>query len=702
MNRLGNLKRLLYPRHVAFIGGRGVAGAVEQCQALGFGGDLWVVNPSHETIAGRRCYARVEDLPAAPDAAFIAVRRETTVPIVRALAAAGGGGCVCHAAGFAEAGAQGQALEAELVAAAGELALVGPNCYGLLNYLDGVSLFPPPHGGERIERGVALLSQSGNISLNATMHERSVPLAMVVSIGNQAVLGVGDYIEALVEDRRIAAIGLYLEGITDVAGFSAAAVRAIARGVPLVVLKAGGSQRGEQVTLSHTHSLSGPPELYSALFERLGVISVGSLPALLETLKLLAVSGPPAGPRLAGLTASGGDGALLADRAAPAGLTLPPFSANQTANLRAQLASYAAIANPLDYNNPLWGDGEGLARCFATVMGGAVDTTVLVIDYPRAERAADDWDTAIGALIVAHQQTGRDAAVVSTLPEALPERVRRRLAANRIAPLQGLDEAMAALGGGACYSARRRQLADRGGADRLRLPAAAPAPPNPRVLDEWTSKRQLAAFGLRVPEARLASAAAAPGAAAEIGFPVAAKALGAALAHKTEAGAVALDLADEAAVARAVAALATIPGAGDRFLIERMIDGAIAELIVGVKRDDHFGLALVLGCGGVLVNLVAESRTLLLPTDRQAIAAALDALKTAPLIAGFRGAPAGDRERAIDAVVAIANFAERHRERLVALEVNPLVLSRGAGAVAVDAMIRMQPDPSRGRAREGP
>ena len=690
MSRLANLKRLLYPRHIAFVGGRNMAGAVAQCEALGFGGDLWVVNPSHETIAGRPCYRSIEDLPTAPDAAFIAVRREVTVPVVRALAERGGGGCVCHAAGFAEAGAEGQALEAELVTAAGDLALVGPNCYGLLNYLDGVSLFPPPHGGAPIERGVAIVSQSGNVSLNATMHERSVPIAMVISIGNQAVLGAGDYIDAILDDRRITAIGLYLEGIKDIAGFSQAAAKAIERGIPLVVLKAGGSEVGEKMTLSHTSSLSGPQQLFNALFQRLAVIRVGSLPALLETVKMLAVSGPPAGARLAVLTASGGDGALLADRAAPAGLRLPPFSDEQAASLRSQLVSYAAITNPLDYNNPLWGDADGLTRCFETVMGDGVDTCVLVIDYPLARCAAEDWDITIEALIAAHHQTGRDVAVVSTLPEALPKRVRQRLIDSGIAPLQGIEEAVEALSGGAWHHARRTRLTDSGTSEQLHLPAPGPAPSKPRVLDEWTSKRELAVFGLRVPEARLASAADAPAAAAEIGFPVAAKVLG--FVHKTEAGAVALGLDDEEAVQQAIAALAVLPNAGDRFLIERMVDNAIVELIIGIHRDDHFGLALVLGCGGVLVNLVEESRTLLLPTDRHAIAEALDSLNVAPLIAGFRGAPAGDRDAAIDAIVAVASFADRHRDRLVALDVNPLMLSPGAGAVAVDAMICMQTD----------
>ncbi len=698
MTRKRNLRRLLQPRHIAFIGGQDLAAAVRRCEAIGYSGDIWVVNPKHEQIAGRACHASVDDLPAAPDAAFIAVRRDATIAIVRALAARGAGGCVCYAAGFAESGADGAALQAEMVVAAGDMALVGPNCYGVLNYLDGVALFPSPHGGERIERGVAIISQSGNVSLNLTMNDRSVPIAYVVSAGNQAVLGLGDYIETLADDPRVAAIGLYVEGLNDVAGFTRAAVHAMEKGVPIVAVKVGSSELGAQMTLGHTTALSGPEALHDALFERLAIMRVGSLSALLETLKLLAIAGRPEVGRLGVLTASGGDAAQVADLAERAGLDLPALSQAQAAAFGEQLVSYAAISNPLDYNNPLWGDAAGLERCFVTMMEGDFDATLLVLDYPRPTlKESAGWDVSVDALIAARRQTGKPAMVLSTLPESLPPPARDRLTAAGIAPLQGLDEALAALGGIAWYQDRLRQIAVQGGARHLGLPAPAAVPRQARQLDEWDSKRRLAAFGLPVPEGRLIGAAEAPNAAAELGFPVAAKAVGPALVHKTERAAVALNLRCKEAVAQAVtnvlSSTAGIPGAGERVLIERMVDGAVAELIVSVRRDDRFGLALVIGSGGVLVDLVGDARTLLLPTDRPSIAGALDGLKIARLLTGFRGRPAGDREAAIDAALAVAAFAEHHRETLVELDINPLrVLPRGQGAVAVDAFVRMAAD----------
>ena len=680
-----NLKRLLYPRTIAFVGGGSLADTIRQSARFGFSGELWVVNPRREEIAGHRCFATVDDLPTAPDAAFLGMSREATVPVVRALAARGGGGCVCYAAGFAEAGADGAALERALVEAAGDMALVGPNCYGLLNYLDGVALFPAPYGGARPPRGVAIVSQSGNVSLNLTMNARSLPLGFVISAGNQAVTELGDYVEALVDDSRVSAIGLYVEGLKDVGRFARAARAALEKGVPIVALKVGASKAGERLTFGHTGSLSGPEALHRALFRRLSIPLVRSLPELVESLKLLHVLGPLTGRRLAVLAASGGDATMVADLAEREGFTLPPPGDDQAGALRGRLAPFASIANPLDYNNPLWGDRDGMEACFATVMSGEVDLTILVLDYPHEGMAArEQWDDAIDAFIAAQTRCGVAAAVVSTLPEALPVCVRERLMAAGIAPLQGLDGLGAALRCAASYGEDRTAA--------LRAPPVAPPPPtaaplgnDTAAIDEWSAKRKLADWGLSVPAGRLVAPADAPGAAEALGFPVAAKAVAAGLVHKSEARAVRLGLASGAAVGAAVAGFP-----GPEILVERMVEGVVAELIVGIRRDPRFGFALLLGSGGVHVDIAGDNVTLLLPACGGELEAALARLRVGRLLSGFRGRPAGDRGAAVEAVLALAAFAERHRERLLELEVNPLaVLGEGRGAVVLDAVMRI-------------
>ncbi|MHA1113711.1 MAG: acetate--CoA ligase family protein [Alphaproteobacteria bacterium] len=690
-----DLSRLLAPRHIAVVGGREAAVVVRQCRAGGFSGPIWPVNPDRAEIEGLACYDSVAALPEPPDLSFIAVPRDATVGVVRALAARGAGGAVCYAAGFAEVGPDGAELQRELVAAAGDMPLVGPNCFGLLNYLYSAMLWPEQHGGTAVARGVAIVTQSGNMGINLTMQGRSLPIAYMISNGNQAALGFADYIAALAEDERVSAIGLYIEGLTDVAAFSRAAARALERGVPIVAIKSGGSETGARAAMSHTSALAGTEALNDALFRRLGIARVASLHDFLETLKFLDLTGPLGGRRLGLMSSSGGEAALFADLATARGFVFPPLQEAQADSLRAQLPDFTTIANPLDYNTAIWGDPEAMERCFATMLAGGYDFSVLIFDYPHTEAPGiEAWDTALDAFVAAVAATGARAAVMSTMAELLPADVRERLAARGIVPLQGLEEAVAALAAAARIGEARARILVNGSARAAILPPAAPRLLPVAVMSEWDGKRLLAAHGLAVPEGRLVAPDDAATAAAELGYPVAVKGTAPGLAHKSDLGAVQLDLDSAGAVARAAqqvrALLPDPPGGAPRVLVERMVEGAVAEVLVGVVADAQFGLALVLGSGGALVELVRDSRTLLLPTTRDDVAGALDSLAVARLIAGYRGRPEGDREAVIEAVLAIADFAQERRGRLAELDVNPLmVLPRGRGVVVADVMIRM-------------
>jgi acetate---CoA ligase (ADP-forming) len=455
MNR-ARVERLLAPRSIAFVGGRALTEAIRNAERLGFDGELWVVNPQYNELAGHRCYPTVEDLPAAPDAAFVGVGRDRAIEVIGALATRGTGGAVCLAAGFAEIG--DTAAHASLIAAAGEMPVMGPNCYGLLNLVDGVALWPDLHGASRIDHGAALVAQSGNITLNATMSDRSVPLTHVLSIGNQAVTGFGSYLDVLVDDPRVHAVGLYVEGITDAPLLAAAAERALGRGVPVVALRSGASDDAARVTAHHTGSTRDAED--DALFDRVGIVEVETPTALLETLKLATTwKAADGGARLAAVAASGGDLALFADRAVIAGLTFPPFAEATATRLSEELGPLVSVANPLDYHTGIWGRAEELVSCFTTVMSEAVDATVLILDLPRTGAGDPEaWWVTMEAFITAHERTGRAAAVVSTLPEGLPADARDRLLASGVAPLQGLDEAVAALGAVAEHRRRRQAL----------------------------------------------------------------------------------------------------------------------------------------------------------------------------------------------------------------------------------------------------
>lgn len=687
--RLRNLRRLLSPRHVAFIGGQRLASTIGYCVAAGFTGEIWPVNPTYDEIGGKPCFKSLADLPAAPDASFIAVPRELTVEMVRQLSAMGAGGAVCYAAGFAEVGGEGIALQKALIEAAGDLAAVGPNCYGLLNYVDGVAMFASGFGGGRTERGIAIVAQSGNLALNLTQNDRSVPLAYVITAGNQAVLKLADYIDVLAEDKHVSAIALYIEGLDDMPGFSRAVLKARGNGKQVVAFKAGRSELGAKLAMSHTSSLAGSDKLYDALFARLGVIRVDTIAGLLETAKLLSVCGVPRGARLGVFTCSGADNLMTADLAARHGVALPELSPAQTASLRAELPHFASVSNPLDYNTSLWGNREALTRCFSTVMQGDVDAGMLIIDYPPTDPVGQrDCDRSVDALLAAcHAAGGKTALVASDLSELIPATARSRMIALGCAPLQGLESAIAAFGAAA-------NRAGQSAAPDLALPDLPPAPESPILREEWDCKQRLAKFGLKSPDGRFVAMDELGQAASEIGFPVALKLGRPALAHKTEAGAVALNLRSVEDVERAARAMAESvarykPGLKpERFLVEKQVVGAVAELIVGVNRDPQFGLVMVVGMGGVLVELVEDAATLLLPTSRETVADALGRLKVAKLLKGYRGKPAGDMAAAIDAIMAIAAFADAHRDRLVELDVNPLMVLP-EGAMAVDALIVM-------------
>lgn len=683
MTSMNSLQRLLAPRSIAFVGGDAAAEAIRQCRDLGFTGEMWPIHPRRNTVAGIACYPDVAALPAVPDAALIAVPSAAAVDVVHALAARGAGGAVCYAAGFAEADETGGDLQARLVEAAGDMAVVGPNCIGVLNYLDGAALWPDQHGGTRVDRGIAVITQSGNIGQNLTMQQRGVPIARMVTIGNGAVTGIPELLEATLEDPRVSAIGLHLETVGDAAALSRAALAALRHGVPIVVLKSGSSELGARTNVSHTGSLAGSDTLCDALFARCGMARVHDISTFVETLKLLHVLGPLTGAEIASASCSGGEAALVADLAARHDVAMPALPSGPAARLRAVLGDAVTVSNPLDYHTFVWGDTESQTACFTALTGAGFDVTVLVLDIPSsAARTDEHWWSTLDAFVAAQRSTGASACVVSTLPEGLPAAARQRLLDAGIAPMQGTADCLAAIAAARDIGATQATAHEVAELD----PAHQGGGCQPYLLDESAAKTALRETGLRVPAGMVATVDTAADVATEVGFPLVAKALSAAIAHKADVGGVALGLTDADQV---TAAVTRMSGISDEFLLEPMVDGAVAELIIGVHRDPQFGLALTVGAGGGLVELVRDTATLLLPTTAAAIRTALSELRLWQVLTGARGGQAADVDAVVQAAVSAAEYARCHRETLVELDINPLLaLPAGQGAVAVDAVAR--------------
>ena len=682
------LDRLIRPKSIAVFGGKEARRVIYQCEKMGFAGDIWPVHPREDEILGRKCYHSVAELPAAPDASFVGVNRALTIAIIRDLAARGAGGAVCYASGFREAVnelADGDDLQKALVEAAGDMPVLGPNCYGFINMLDGALLWPDQHGMLRIDRGVAVLTQSSNIACNISMQQRGLPLAYILTAGNQAQTGLADLASAVLEDPRVTAVGLHIEGFDSLEALERLGRRARELKKPVVTLKVGKSEQARRATVSHTASLAGNDAVSSALLARLGIGRVETLPELLETLKLLHVAGPLGNRDISSMSCSGGEASLMADAGVKRKAAYRDLKPEQRGPLRATLGQMVTISNPLDYHTFVWGDREKQTAAFTTMMQGGYGLNLVVLDFPRLDRCeASDWTTTCNAVIDAAKASGANAGIVASMGENMPEETAEMLMQNGVVPFHGIEEALAAADAAADI-----------GAAWARPPSApllaSTADDGEAVtLTEHEAKQALAAHGLTVPKGLTAQTADAAADAAEtLGFPVVLKGLG--IAHKTEAGVVKLNLTDRAAVLEAAKAMA---GVASGFLVEKMVARPVAELIVGAMRDPVAGPVLTVGAGGILVELLEDSAILTLPTDTQTIRAAIGGLRVARLLGGYRGGPKGDIDALVAAVASAASYVVANASIIEELDVNPvMVLPEGDGVVAADALIRLRRTP---------
>ncbi len=671
------LERLLRPKSIAVIGG-GAWGRniIRNCKKIGFQGDVWPVHPTRSELEGLPTFPGIADLPAAPDAAYVAVNRHQTILAVAELAARGAGGVVCLASGFREALAEagdGAKLQDRLLKAAGDMPLIGPNCYGFVNYLDRAALWPDQHGGAHVDRGVAIIAQSSNMAMNITMARRGLPLAYIVTAGNQAQTGISAIGAALLDDDRVTALGLHIEGVDDLRAFEALAEKSRALGKPIVAIKVGRSEHSRAAAVSHTASLAGSDAGSRALLARLGVAQAQSLPVFLESLKLLHVAGPLRSNRIASMSCSGGEASLIADSAEGLGIEFPSLNDDQQAALRDVLGPMVALSNPLDYHTYIWRDRDKLGQTYSAMMRGDVALGVIVLDFPRQDRCQPaEWYDVIAGAVRARRERGIPMGLAATLPENMPEFEAQKLVTSGIVPLCGLDEGLAAIELAAWLGQ------DRVVAEPLLLPGGERTGD---VIDEAASKAALASHGLRIPKNRLVPGAADVAAAADdIGYSVVLKATG--HAHKTEAGAVSVGLTDRRAVQKVLSGMT-----GTGYLVEEMITGGLAEVLIGITRDPAHGFVLTLGAGGVLAELIADTVSLLVPAGRKEVRRAFAELKIAKLLAGYRGGAAADVEKVFDAVDALQAYVLANAARVEEVEVNPLIVT-ATDAVAVDALIR--------------
>ena len=679
------LKRLLAPKSIAVFGSRGADFAIQESQAMGFEGPIWSVHPKRQEFMGLPCFSSAKALPSAPDAAYVAVNAQSAIEVVSQLSAMGAGGALLYASGFNELSDELSEIGAErlacLLEAAGDMPIIGPNCYGVINALDKAVLWPDQHGCTKVDKGVAIITQSGNIGLNMTMQKVGLPIAYMFTMGNQAQVDIATVIDAMLDDQRVSAIGLHIEGIKDLAAFEQAARRALLKKIPIVAIKTGRTDAAAKIALSHTSSLTGADKLFDALFKRLGIARINTVPEFLESLKLLSIIGPLSHKNIASMSCSGGEAGMMADLIDGKDIVFGTLTKAQKEATQNTFSNGEQVDNPLDYQTYIWNQREKLSVTFAAHMQANFSATVLVLDWPNTPTAnPQEWDAAMLALIDAATKGDHKAIVLASMSECMPKHAIDTCLANGLVPMIGMEQCLSALNhayriGQAFAAPMPEALSIR----HINAPKATQKP-----LDEWQSKVALKAFGLPVPEGySVTNMEALVQAQDRLGYPITLKASGDGLAHKTELGAVRLNLKNAKAAHLAAKELFKI---SDTLLIEAMVEKVVAELIVGINTDALFGQYLVIGAGGTLVEIMQDAKCLLLPTNADAVRDAIGELKCAPLLQGYRGKDKANLEALVQAVNAVIDYSQTNP--VYELDINPL-LAQVDGAVAVDALIQL-------------
>jgi acyl-CoA synthetase (NDP forming) len=675
MSSQSRLRRLFSPKSVAVIGG-GVwcRSVIEQLFKIGYKGKIFPVHPSKKEILGLKYFKDLEEVPIEIDASFVGVNRNITIEVIKKLNDLNAGGAVCFASGFLEAEDDKQGsgkLQKSLIEAAGDMPILGPNCYGFINYLDRSVLWPDQHGGKAVDRGVAILTQSSNLAINITMQTRGLPISYIMSVGNQASLGFPEIGMYLLSDPRVTALGLHIEGIGDVRAFEELATKARKLGKSIVVLKVGKSAEARKAAQSHTASLAGNAQGAKSLFKRLGISEVDRLEVLLDTLKIFHLNGPLFSKNVRSLSCSGGEASLVSDLAQEYGIQFPKLEKENISELRSVLGEMVALSNPLDYHTYIWGDVEAMASTFIAMMRGHDGITIIIVDFPRDDTCDPSaWNCVIKAAKKAKSVRDKPLALVSTLSENIPEHVSFELLESNIITLHGLDTGLAAI---SASSSNQKPMNPK--------PIFLSNPTGKSTLvDEYVAKKSLEKYGLKIPKTEKCLLSDAHFVSDQIGYPVVLKALGS--AHKSEMGEVVLNLENKKAVKNASKKVSK-----KHVIIEKMIDDAIVELLIGIVHDPAHGMLLTIGAGGVLTEILSDTSSLLLPSSEDDVLECFNQLKISKIAKGYRGFAGVNVNQIVDAIMKIQEFVLDNRDKVFEIEINPLLVTSSEVIVA-DALIR--------------
>lgn len=692
---------VMNPRSVAVIGASAsvekFGGRLFTCLVKqGFGGRIFPINPQRDILLGLRAYPSISDVPEPVDVAVIALPSAQLLDTVRACASAGVGACVIITAQTAEFDAAGERLQQEIVRIARQagMRLLGPNCLGIINPAHGMALTSSAtmlHVPSLPKGGVGLVSQSGALMATLFMigYDHGVNFSRMVSVGNQADLELCDFFECLIDDAPTRVICLYVEGLVNPGRFIALARRAREKGKPVLVVKAGRTESGQVAALSHTASLAGSFEAFRSACEATGALLIDEPEGMVLTAGVMDKVGLLQPGGIAMMVSSGGCGAVTSDRLTILGLPTISGYGKDTHNALDQLYLDRHINNPIDLG--ALKRGPNLEDSVATVRTILADPGVagmlyLMTPQPFMPEMAD-------ALAELWRESGKPLLVVLNTG-SLGEPIRQRFVDSGMAFVSRIDDGIRTL-----EAMFRRRDNDGSSADDPLRPAGIPHEfdseyaityPSGTTLTEPEVKRMLARYDIPVAEDRLVGSESEAVAAAEaLGYPVVLKGVAREITHKSDAGLVQLDQNSAADVRHAYRRLDDTlnrlsSNVDNTIVVQPMVVGAV-ELIIGGRYDPQFGPQLLVGFGGVQVELLQDVCSALAPVSREKALSMLRSLKLFPLLSGFRGQPVADIEAAADVIQRFSWLLADLKDTVSELDVNPLLVrTLGQGAMAVD------------------
>lgn len=680
-------RTVLSAKSLAIVGaserGRWPAQIYQNLKTHGYQGRIYLINPRQKEIFGERAYPSLRDLPEAVEHATVIVPAAGVAGVLEDAEAVGVTTATVYSGAMGdgeqpESKKRGQWLKEFL--AHSRLRISGPNCMGYFSYRE--RLFAYPNGDLcNVPAGpVALVFQSGG-NLQFFMQvaaDRGLRFSYGISTGNEPDIGMEDFLNYVVDDPETRQIVMFIEGIRRPEAFMSAAGKALAAGKPIIAIKTGKSRAGQEAALSHTGAIAGDYAAYLAMCDRYGIVNCQNMDDMVETTLAFQTQRRPKGPRIGFVTTSGGTVDLLFDYMESENAVLPPFSLKTIAALEPIIQDGISPKNPLDVGIP--STHEAAANwCRIVHDDPNVDIVGFSTSQPRKSSGYGDMSAPFQKLLA--ETTKPILAFGRMIHQTPPEAVEQQRAVAGMPFLLGLEPTIRAMK--ALWFHAERQG---------RLPAKPPVQ-KPSKLTPATLEATLGDYGIALPKSKIArTPAAAAEAAAKIGFPVALKIQSGDILHKTEAGGVILGLATAAAVKAAAndllaSAATTHKGAViDGFLVQEMVSGV--EAIAGARNDALYGPMLLVGSGGILVELLKDAELAMLPVTPKDVSRMIDKLKLAKLLSGYRGKPAADRKAMEKAIAGLAKFFLDHRAVMADIEINPLIVRPGGqGAVAVDVRV---------------